>query len=183
MIGKGEDIEEGTIGGVSRNTSSGRRRLRTRRRGELLLFERIGSPGDVAMSRGNTENSAKTALFPQTEGLFAYRGEEGDVAIERPSEAGTGPGSVRGASLRRKGVPSARRRLRRRRAIRIMPTRGAEHRLIAACDTPGPACFSACPWVEAPALSKVRTSCSSTSGIATSCKRGAGKAAPPRETL
>ena len=48
------------------------------KKGEILLFERIESARDPILGRGNTKNSPKDALFPQTERLFAYRhGKEG----------------------------------------------------------------------------------------------------------
>lgn len=56
------------------------------RRGELLLFERVESASDIAMTPGNTKNPAKVALFPQKERLFAYFHREGSVEIERPPE-------------------------------------------------------------------------------------------------
>ena len=48
------------------------------KKGETLHFERIESARDPVLGRGNTKNSPKDALFPQTERLFAYRhGKEG----------------------------------------------------------------------------------------------------------
>ena len=55
------------------------------RKGESLLFESIESARDFVPGHGNTVNSSKDALFPQTERLFAYRKEEKVVKIDAPS--------------------------------------------------------------------------------------------------
>ena len=55
--------------------------LAPRRKGELLLLDRIESPRDVVLEDGKTKNSAKYALFPQRERIFAYRAEEGKVEL------------------------------------------------------------------------------------------------------
>lgn len=52
--------------------------------GGQLLFDRIKSVDDIVLGPGNTMNSAKDALFPQTERLFAYRLGEGGVKIDEP---------------------------------------------------------------------------------------------------
>ncbi len=52
------------------------------RKGELLLLDRIDSATDVALVDGKTKNSAKEALFPQRERIFAYRAEEGKVEVQ-----------------------------------------------------------------------------------------------------
>jgi ferredoxin len=57
------------------------------RKGELLLLERIESARDVVLEDGKTKNSAKSALFPQRERMFAYRAEEGKVDIQVPPPA------------------------------------------------------------------------------------------------
>jgi len=55
------------------------------RKGDTLLFERIESARDAVLGQGNTKNSPKGALFPQTERLFAYRHDEEGVTIEAAS--------------------------------------------------------------------------------------------------
>ena len=55
------------------------------RKGESLLFESIESARDFVPGHGNTVNSSKDALFPQTERLFAYRNEEKGIRIDVPS--------------------------------------------------------------------------------------------------
>lgn len=55
------------------------------RKGDLLLFDRVESANDISLGRGNTMNSAKDVLFPQTERLFAYRHGEAGVEIDGPS--------------------------------------------------------------------------------------------------
>jgi sulfhydrogenase subunit beta (sulfur reductase) len=55
------------------------------RKGNMLLFEQIESVHNIALEPGNTMNSAKDALFPQTERLFAYRHGESGVQIDGPS--------------------------------------------------------------------------------------------------
>jgi hypothetical protein len=55
------------------------------RKGGQLLFDRIESPQDIVLGHGNTMNSAKDVLFPQTEKLFAYRHGETGVEIDRPA--------------------------------------------------------------------------------------------------
>ena len=55
------------------------------RKGDLLLFDRVESANDISFGRGNTMNSAKDVLFPQTERLFAYRHGEAGVEIDGPS--------------------------------------------------------------------------------------------------
>ena len=54
------------------------------RKGELLLLDRIESARDVVLEDGKTKNSAKSALFPQRERIFAYRAGEGNVEIHLP---------------------------------------------------------------------------------------------------
>ena len=58
------------------------------KKGDLLFFNRIESVNDVALGRGNTLNSVKDALFPQTERLFAYRHDDKAVEINAPSSDG-----------------------------------------------------------------------------------------------
>jgi len=55
------------------------------RKGEMLLFERIESARDAVLGQRNTKNSPKSALFPQTERLFAYRHHKEGLAIEAAS--------------------------------------------------------------------------------------------------
>ena len=55
------------------------------RKGDTLLFERIESARDPVLGRGNTKNSPKGALFPQTERLFAYRHGDDGPQIEAAS--------------------------------------------------------------------------------------------------
>jgi ferredoxin len=50
------------------------------KKGDKLFFDRIESVNDIVLGRGNTLNSVKDALFPQTERLFAYR--QGDTTVE-----------------------------------------------------------------------------------------------------
>ncbi len=52
------------------------------RKGSALLFERIESAREAVLGQGKTRNSPKGALFPQTEGLFAYRHGKEDLEIE-----------------------------------------------------------------------------------------------------
>ena len=52
---------------------------------DLLLLDRIESTKDLVLGQGNTMNSVKDALFPQTERFFAYRHGEKGVEIDRPS--------------------------------------------------------------------------------------------------
>jgi sulfhydrogenase subunit beta (sulfur reductase) len=56
----------------------------------LLLLESIESARDFTPGNGNTVNSAKDALFPQTERLFTYRNEEMEVRIDVPCPEGKG---------------------------------------------------------------------------------------------
>jgi len=58
------------------------------KKGDLLFFDRIESVNDIVLGRGNTMNSPKNALFPQTERLFAYRHGEKVVEIDAPSAEG-----------------------------------------------------------------------------------------------
>jgi ferredoxin len=55
------------------------------RKGDVLLLDRIASARDVALEDGRTKNSAKDALFPQRERMFAYRAGEGKVEIDAPA--------------------------------------------------------------------------------------------------
>ncbi len=52
------------------------------RKGDVLLLDRIESARDVAIEEGRTKNSAKDALFPQRERMFAYRTGEGKPEID-----------------------------------------------------------------------------------------------------
>ena len=54
------------------------------RKGDVLLLDRIESVRDLVLGRGNTVNSAKGVLFPQTERLFAYRRDETGVTVDGP---------------------------------------------------------------------------------------------------
>lgn len=54
------------------------------KKGDLFLFDHVESAKDIALGPGNTMNSAKDVLFPQTERLFAYRHGEAGVEIEGP---------------------------------------------------------------------------------------------------
>ena len=56
------------------------------RKGKTLLFDRIESVDTVVLGPGNTMNSPKDVLFPQTERLFAYRHGEAGVKIDEPSK-------------------------------------------------------------------------------------------------
>jgi len=58
------------------------------KKGDLLFFDRIESVNDIVLGRGNTLNSVKDALFPQTERLFAYRHGDKTVEISAPSPEG-----------------------------------------------------------------------------------------------
>ena len=55
------------------------------KKNDLRLLDRIESVNDIDLEQGNTMNSAKNALFPQTERLFAYRHGETGVKIDPPS--------------------------------------------------------------------------------------------------
>lgn len=53
---------------------------------KTLLFDRIDGGDNIVLGPGNTMNSPKDALFPQTERLFAYRHGEAGVKIGGPSQ-------------------------------------------------------------------------------------------------
>jgi sulfhydrogenase subunit beta (sulfur reductase) len=55
------------------------------KKGDQLLLDRIESVRDLVLGRGNTVNSAKGFLFPQTERLFAYHRGEAGMEIDGPS--------------------------------------------------------------------------------------------------
>lgn len=55
------------------------------KKGDLLFFDRIKLVDDIVLSKRNTVNSGKDALFPQTEKLFAYRHGEKTIEISSPS--------------------------------------------------------------------------------------------------
>lgn len=50
------------------------------KKGNLCLFDHIESVNDIFKGTGNTMNSAKDALFPQTERLFSYRHSDNAAA-------------------------------------------------------------------------------------------------------
>ncbi len=57
------------------------------RKGEFLFLDRIGSARDVVLEDGKTKNSAKDALFPQREQMFAYQAKEGKMEVRVPPTA------------------------------------------------------------------------------------------------
>jgi ferredoxin len=56
------------------------------RKGKPLLFDRIKSADDIVLGPGNTMNSPKDSLFPQTEKLFIYGQAEAGININEPSK-------------------------------------------------------------------------------------------------
>lgn len=112
------------------------------RKGDLLLFERVESANDISLGRGNTMNSAKDVLFPQTERLFAYRHGETGVEIDGPSAVKKGsilfgirPCDARGLILLDKvfGEPLQDNYYGEKRAKTVI--------ISMACETPDPKCF------------------------------------------
>lgn len=112
------------------------------RKGDLLLFDRVESANDISLGRGNTMNSAKDVLFPQTERLFAYRHGEAGVEIDGPTAEkkgfilfGVRPCDARGLVLLDKvfGEPLQDNYYGEKRARTVI--------ISMACDTPDPKCF------------------------------------------
>lgn len=112
------------------------------RKGDLLLFDRIESVRNIALGPGNTMNSAKDALFPQTEKLFAYHHGESGVKIDGPSGEekglvlfGVRPCDARGLVLLDKvfGGPLQDPYYCKKRARTVV--------ISMACETPDPKCF------------------------------------------
>lgn len=116
--------------------------LAPRTRGEILRFETIDSFEDAVLDEGNTVNSPKEALFPQTERLFAYRQTKETLDIEEPSLTSKGfvllgvrPCDARALRLLDKvfGAPVQDPYFRQRRAESLV--------VGMACTTPNPSCF------------------------------------------
>jgi ferredoxin len=112
------------------------------RKGEFLFLNRIASARDVALEDGKTKNSAKDALFPQRERMFAYQAKEGKVEIDAspPAEEkqilfGIRPCDARGLLLLDAVFGGA------CRDPYYADKRAGTLVISMACVTPGPSCF------------------------------------------
>jgi sulfhydrogenase subunit beta (sulfur reductase) len=112
------------------------------RKGDQLLLDRIASAHDLVLGRGNTKNSAKDLLFPQTEKLFTYRQGKAGVEIDGPLTEDKGlllfgvrPCDARGLLLFDKVFGGARQDpyYGEKRARTVV--------IGTACETPDPSCF------------------------------------------
>jgi len=112
-------------------------------KGDLLFLDRIKSVDDIVLSKKNTVNSPKDALFPQTERLFAYRHDDKTIEISAPSLArndrvlfGIRPCDARGLLLLDKvfGDPRKDPYYSHKREKTVI--------IAMACDKPDPKCFS-----------------------------------------